>query len=382
MKRFAAAVSGFITILMAGFAHAQDPVANFYRGKQVQIRIGTPAGSGYDIAARLVAAYIGKYIPGNPGIIVQNVPGAGSLTLANQLYNTAPRDGLIIGAITNGMPTAPMLSPENARFDISRFGWIGSTAPETMTVLMWHSSGITSIRDLYEKEAVVGAVAHGTATMDNPLAANAFLGTRFKIVAGYEGSSHIDLAMERGEVMGHGGIGLVTVKARNQQWLADQKVKIVAQYGFKRHPELMDVPLFEMPKDEAARQAMTVVIARQEFGRPLLTPPGVPSERLAALRRAFDAAMKDPDLLRDAARQTMEIIPVTGEELDDLTRGSRRRRLLSPHVCARFLIPRILESSGGRRHAGRFDPSPVDDRPAASGAPGPHQPIAPDGRMC
>ena len=382
MKLFAAAVSGFITILMAGFAHAQDPVANFYRGKQVQIRIGTPAGSGYDIAARLVAAYIGKYIPGNPGIIVQNVPGAGSLTLANQLYNTAPRDGLIIGAITNGMPTAPMLSPENARFDISRFGWIGSTAPETMTVLMWHSSGITSIRDLYEKEAVVGAVAHGTATMDNPLAANAFLGTRFKIVAGYEGSSHIDLAMERGEVMGHGGIGLVTVKARNQQWLADQKVKIVAQYGFKRHPELMDVPLFEMPKDEAARQAMTVVIARQEFGRPLLTPPGVPSERLAALRRAFDAAMKDPDLLRDAARQTMEIIPVTGEELDDLTRGSRRRRLLSPHVCARFLIPRILESSGGRRHAGRFDPSPVDDRPAASGAPGPHQPIAPDGRMC
>ena len=333
MKRFAAAVSGFITILMAGFAHAQDPVANFYRGKQVQIRIGTPAGSGYDIAARLVAAYIGKYIPGNPGIIVQNVPGAGSLTLANQLYNTAPRDGLIIGAITNGMPTAPMLSPENARFDISRFGWIGSTAPETMTVLMWHSSGITSIRDLYEKEAVVGAVAHGTATMDNPLAANAFLGTRFKIVAGYEGSSHIDLAMERGEVMGHGGIGLVTVKARNQQWLADQKVKIVAQYGFKRHPELMDVPLFEMPKDEAARQAMTVVIARQEFGRPLLTPPGVPSERLAALRRAFDAAMKDPDLLRDAARQTMEIIPVTGEELDDL---SARIAATPPAVAARL----------------------------------------------
>lgn len=333
MKWFSVVFAGLLVNLLSAPAQAQDPVADFYRGKQLQIRIGTPAGSGYDIAARLVAAYIGKYIPGNPSLIVQNVPGAGSLTLTNQLYNTAPRDGTVIRAITNGMPTAPMLSPDNARFDISRFGWIGSTAPETMTVLLWHTSGINSIRDLYEKETLVGAVAHGTATMDNPLAANAFLGTKFRIVAGYEGSSHIDLAMERGEVMGHGGIGLVTVKARNQQWLADKKVKIVAQYGFKQHPELKDVPLLEMPADEAARQAMTVIIARQEFGRPLLTPPGVQPERIAALRRAFNETMKDPDLLRDAARQTMEINPVTGEELDDL---SARIMATPPSVAARL----------------------------------------------
>jgi tripartite-type tricarboxylate transporter receptor subunit TctC len=313
--------------------HAQDAVADFYRGKQVQVRIGSAPGSGYDIAARLVAAHIGKYIPGNPTLIVQNVPGAGSLTLTNQLYNTAPRDGTVIGAITNGMPTAPMLSPENARFDISRFGWIGSTAPETILVMMWHSSGITSMRDLFEKEVVVGAVAHGTATMDNPLAANAFLGTKFKIVAGYEGTTHIDLAMERGEVMGHAGIGLVTAKARNQQWLAEKKVKLVAQFGFKQNPELPDVPLFEMPKDESARQAMTVIIARQEFGRPLLTPPGVPAERLAALRLAFDAAMKDPELLKDAARQTLEINPVSGDELDKL---SARILATPPEVAARL----------------------------------------------
>jgi len=313
--------------------HAQDAVADFYRGKQVQVRIGSAPGSGYDIAARLVAAHIGKYIPGNPTLIVQNVPGAGSLTLTNQLYNTAPRDGTVIGAITNGMPTAPMLSPENARFDISRFGWIGSTAPETILVMMWHSSGITSMRDLFEKEVVVGAVAHGTATMDNPLAANAFLGTKFKIVAGYEGTTHIDLAMERGEVMGHAGIGLVTAKARNQQWLAEKKVKLVAQFGFKQNPELPDVPLFEMPKDESARQAMTVIIARQEFGRPLLTPPGVPAERLAALRLAFDTAMKDPELLKDAARQTLEINPVSGDELDKL---SARILATPPEVAARL----------------------------------------------
>ena len=314
-------------------AQAQDAVTDFYRGKQVQIRIGSAPGSGYDIAARLVAAHIGKYIPGNPALIVQNVPGAGSLTLTNQLYNTAAKDGTVIGAITNGMPTAPMLSPDNARFDISRFGWIGSTAPETITVMVWHTSGINSIRDLYEKEVVVGAVAHGTATMDNPLAANAFLGTKFKIVAGYEGTTHIDLAMERGEVMGHAGIGLVTAKARNQQWLAEKKVKMIAQYGFRQHPDLMDVPLLELPKDEAARQAMTVVVARQEFGRPLLTPPGVPPERLAALRRAFDTAMKDPELLRDAVRQSLEINPVTGEELDKL---SARIVATPPEVAARL----------------------------------------------
>ena len=327
------AALAFVLAASCAPAQAQDAVADFYRGKQVQVRIGSAPGSGYDIAARLVAAHIGKYIPGNPTLIVQNVPGAGSLTLTNQLYNTAARDGTVLGAITNGMPTAPMLSPENARFDISKFGWIGSTAPETILVMVWHSSGVNSMRDLYEKEVVVGAVAHGTATMDNPLAANAFLGTKFKIVAGYEGTTHIDLAMERGEVMGHAGIGLVTAKARNQQWIAEKKVRIVAQYGFRQNPELPDVPLLEMPADESSRQAMTVIVARQEFGRPLLTPPGVPAERLAALRRAFDASMKDPELLKDAARQTLDINPVSGDELDKL---SAKILATPPEVAARL----------------------------------------------
>jgi tripartite-type tricarboxylate transporter receptor subunit TctC len=323
----------FATLCAHTPAQAQDAVADFYRGKQVQVRIGSAPGSGYDIAARLVAAHIGKYIPGNPNVIVQNVPGAGSLTLTNQLYNTAARDGTVIGAITNGMPTAPMLSPETARFDLSKFGWLGSTAPETIMVMVWHTAPVYSIRDLYEKEVVVGGVAHGTATVDNPLAANAFLGTKFKIVSGYEGTTHIDLAMERGEVMGHAGIGLVTAKARNQLWFAEKKVRIIAQYGLKPHPELMDVPLFEMPKDPSDRQAFSVIVARQEYGRPLLTPPGVPPERLAALRHAFDAAMKDSELLADAKRQTLEINPVRGDQLDKL---SAQIAATPPDVAARL----------------------------------------------
>ena len=307
--------------LLFGLAgvQAQESVESFYRGKQIQLRIGTPPGSGYDIAGRLIAAHLGKYIPGQPGIIVQNVPGAGSLTLANQLYNTAPRDGTVLGIVTNGLPTAPLLTPDTARFDLAQFGWIGSPAPETMMVMVWHTSPVQSLEDLFKTELVVGGVAPGTATVDNPLVTNAVLGTKFKLVPGYEGTTAIDLAMERGEVQGHGGIGWVTVKARNQAWLAEKKVKIIAQYGLHKHPELQDVPLFELPKDEAARQEIFVIFARQEYGRPLLAPPGVPADRLQALRTAFVAAMKDPDFIRDAQRASMEINPTTGEELTQLS---------------------------------------------------------------
>jgi tripartite-type tricarboxylate transporter receptor subunit TctC len=317
---WSATVTAFLALACSAIgAQAQISVENFYRGKQIQLRIGTPAGSGYDIAGRLVAAHLGKYIPGHPNIIVQNVPGAGSLTLANQLYNTAARDGTVLGMVTNGLPTAPLLTPETTHFDLAQFGWIGSPAPETMMVMVWHTAPVQTIEDLLKTELVVGGVSPGTATVDNPLVANAVLGTKFKLVAGYEGTTAIDLAMERGEVQGHGGIGWVTVKARNQRWLAEKKVRIIAQYGMRKHPELQDVPLFELPKDELARQEIFVMFARQEYGRPLLAPPGVPPDRLAALRTAFLATMKDPDFIREAQRATVEINPTTGEELNKLS---------------------------------------------------------------
>jgi len=179
----------------------------------------------------------------------------------------------------------------------------------------------------------VGAVALGTATMDNPLVANAALGTRFKIIPGYDGTGAIDLAMERGEVDGHAGIGWVTAKARNQQWFREGKVRIIAQYGFTKHPELPDAPLFDLPSDPVRRQMMEVLFARQDFGRPLIAPPDVPRDRLIALRRAYDAAMKDPDLLREAAAATMEIHPLKGEELEAL---AARVLATSPEAVARL----------------------------------------------
>ena len=226
-----------------------------------------------------------------------------------------------------------MLTPETARFDISRFGWIGSPSAETMMVMLWHDAPIRDIADLYTKETLVGAAQLGTATMDNPLVANAALGTKFKIIPGYDGTNAIDLAMERGEIMGHAGIGWVTAKARNQQWMKEGKVRVVAQYGFTKNPEMPDVPLFELPADPVKRDMISVMFARQDFGRPLIAPPDTPADRLNALRRAYDETMRDPDFLREAAQASMDINPITGEALEKLAAGVKAT---SPEAVARL----------------------------------------------
>jgi tripartite-type tricarboxylate transporter receptor subunit TctC len=316
MTRLSALV--LLSIGLAGPVQAQS-VEEFYRGKRLEIRVGTGAGGGYDLAARLLARYVGKYIPGNPTTIVQNVPGAASLALMNQLYNVAPNDGTVFGVVTNGIPTAPLLTPDAVRFDLSRFRWIGSPAPETQIVMVWHKARAQTPADLFRVETIVGAIGPGTATYDVPMVTNPILGTKFKIVSGYSGLPQVDLAMERGEVEGHAALGWVSAKTRNQKWIEDGKVKILVQYGFRKHPDLPNVPLFELPKDEPDRQAITVMLIRQEFGRPFLVPPNVPAERLAALRQAFNATMRDPGFIADARKADMEVNPVSGEQLDKLS---------------------------------------------------------------
>jgi tripartite-type tricarboxylate transporter receptor subunit TctC len=303
---------------LATAAQAQS-AEDFYKGKRLEIRVGTGAGGGYDLAARLVARYIGKYIPGHPTAIVQNVPGAASLTLMNQLYAVAPRNGTVFGVVTNGVPTAPLLTPDAVRFDLARFQWIGSPAPETQIVMVWHAARTQTLAQLFTTETIVGAIGPGTATYDVPMVTNPILGTKFKIVSGYGNTAQIDLAMERGEIEGHAALGWVSAKTRNRKWIADGKVRILAQYGFRKHPDLPAVPLFDLPKDEADRQAITVMLIRQEFGRPFLVPPDVPPERLAALRKAFAATMRDPGFIADARKADLEINPVAGEELDRLS---------------------------------------------------------------
>lgn len=300
-------------------SYAQEDVAAFYRGKQLRLIVGTGAGGGYDLFARAVARHIGSHIPGNPSVIVQNQGAAGGLLMANQLYSLGPKDGTVIAAPVNGLPTAPLLEPAAARFDASKLNWIGSTNRETYVAFAWYKAPVQSLADLMHKELIVGATAPGTTLADFPLVVNRILGTRFKVVRGYDSTPQINVAMERGEVEGIGGIGWQSVKTQVPQWIADRKITVVAQYGLHRDPTLAEAPtMLEQAKTDADRAALTMMFARTEYGRPYFAPPDVPAARIEALRRAFDATMKDPDFMADAAQLQLELSPMTGEEVQAL----------------------------------------------------------------
>ena len=300
-------------------ASSADDVAAFYRGRQLRIVVGTAAGGGYDLFARAVARHIGAHIPGNPAVIVQNLPAAGGMVMTNQLYASAPRDGSVIGAPINGIPTAPLLAPAGAHFDATRLIWLGSTNREPYVAFVWRTAPVQSLAELRTRELIVGATAPGTTMVDFPLLTNDILGTKFRIVRGYEGTPQINTAIERGELEGQGGIGWAAVKAQVPQWITERKIKVIAQYGLKRHPDLADVPtMLELATSDPDRQALTMLFARTEYGRPYFLPPEVPAARVEALRRAFDATMRDPAFVADAAKLQLEIDPMTGEAVQAL----------------------------------------------------------------
>jgi len=302
-------------------ARAEEDVAQFYKGKTVRIIVGVGVGSGYDLNARLLARHLPNYIPGHPTVIVQNQPGAGSLTMTNQLFVAGPFDGTAIGASFNGMPTTPLLQPAAARFDPTKLLWVGSTNRETQVTYVWHTAPVQRIEDLQTTELIVGAQAPGSTQYDFPMLANRIFGYRFKVVTGYESTPKIHLAMERGEVHGNGATNWTTLKLLNSNWIDEKKVRVLAQWGLKKHPDLPDVPLIlDLATSEADKQALRLGIARLEYGRPFFLPPGVPAERVEALRRAFDAAMKDPALLAEAEHSKIEIDPLAGEQIADLVK--------------------------------------------------------------
>jgi tripartite-type tricarboxylate transporter receptor subunit TctC len=305
-----------LCLAAAAPAHAQEDVASFYKGKQIRLFVGSAAGSGYDIGARVVARYISKYIPGNPIVVIENQPGAASLSMTSSLYNTQPRDGTVIGAAINGMPTAPLLEPTGVRFDPTKLTWLGSTNSEVQVTYVWYTAPVQSFADLLTKELITGATQPGTTQVDFPLVANAVLGTKFKVISGYLGTTDIHKAMEAGEVQGNGSTAYATLKELNADWLAEKKVKVIAQWGFHKHPDLPDVPsILDMAKNEADKQALRLVLARLQYSRPFFAPPDLPPERTAALRRAFDMTMKDPEFLAEAAKLQLEIAPVSGEDV-------------------------------------------------------------------
>jgi tripartite-type tricarboxylate transporter receptor subunit TctC len=318
MKVGLSALLSAFYVILAVPAGAQDDVAAFYRGKQLRMIVGSAVGGGYDLFARIVARHIVHHIPGSPGIIVQNQPAAGGVVMTNQLYGQGPKDGTVIGVPINGLPTAPLLQ-SGTQFDPERLIWLGSTNREAYVAFVWHTVPVTRIAELTSKEVVVGATTPGTTMVDFPLLVNDVLGFKFKVVRGYQGTPQINLAIERGEVEGMGGLGWASVKAQTPHWISERKIKVLAQYGLKRYSELADVPtMLEFAKSDADRQAMTMLFARTEYGRPYFLPPDVPVERVAALRRAFDATMKDPAFVAEAAKLQFDVDPLTGEQVQVL----------------------------------------------------------------
>jgi tripartite-type tricarboxylate transporter receptor subunit TctC len=304
-----------LLLAIATPAAAQEDVAAFFKGKTLRLIVGIGVGSGYDINARLLARYMAAHIPGQPTIIVQNQPGAGSLTMTNALYNAGPFDGSVMGASFNGMPTTPLLQPAGARFDPVKLNWLGSTNRETQAMYVWHTAPAQVLEDARAKEIVMGAQAPGSTQFDYPVLANKLFGFKFKVVTGYESTPKIHLAMESGEV--HGTIAnWSTLKAINPGWIADKKIRIIAQWALKKNPELADVPLFlDLAKTDAERAALELMLARLEYGRPFFLPPNVPAPRLEALRRAFDATMKDPAYLAEADKLKIDVDPLSGAEV-------------------------------------------------------------------
>ena len=302
-------------ILGAGSAPADD----FFKGKQVMLMAGSAAGGANDAYARLLARHLSKHIPGNPTIVFQNVPGAGGAVLANQLYATAPRDGTAIGQVQRTLLLDPLLLDKTFNFKPLEFNWLGSLNRETNVLIMSGDSKVKSIDDAKRIESVLAAEGADTDGVIYPMLINQFLGTRFRVVSGYQGNAAMMLAIERGETDGRGGVPWSAIKLSSAQKLSDGKIKVLLQLNMMPNPELPGVPsLLDLVKNDVHRQVLELLFARQEMGRPFVLPPGVPAERVAMLRKAFVDTTKDSEFLSEADKLKFEIDVMDGEEMQKL----------------------------------------------------------------
>jgi len=306
-----------LTVGPATGATAQS-VADFYKGKKVDVLIGVGVGGEYDQQARLTARWIGKHIPGNPTLVPQNMTGAGGLKMANFLYAVAPKDGTAIGMLANNFPMLQAVEGKGIQFDANKFAWIGAISPTVETLTVWHTAKINSVADAKAREVVVGASGRGAITYVFPAVMNAILGTKFKIVTGYQGGNAINLAMEKGEVEGRNNTWS-SWKTTHPTWLKDGTIKVITWAGPKPKDMPDAIPALEsLAGNDDDRKVIELAVSGAHLGRPLATTPGVPAARVKALRDAFDATMKDADFLKDAAQMKIEVDPVRGEELQKI----------------------------------------------------------------
>jgi tripartite-type tricarboxylate transporter receptor subunit TctC len=302
------------TAVIAAPARAED-VAAFYAGKTMRMVIGYPPGGSNDIYARIVAKHIGRFIPGSPTVISQNMPGAGSLVAANYMANTAPKDGTMLAAVSQGIPLEAKIGQSQVRYDPSKFNWIGRIAASANVTFVWKTSKIMTIQDAMQHEVLLGATGAASTVALYPNVMNEVLKTKFKLVMGYKGSAEAMLAMARGEVEGH-STTWEAVQAVHSDWAKNGDIRILVQHSLKRHPDLQNVPTsVELARNDDDRAVMRLIMSAAEVGKAYFTAPDVPADRVAALRRAFDKMIKDPAFVKDLIAVHGEVDAMTGEDL-------------------------------------------------------------------
>ncbi len=311
-------VAAALILALTRVAAAND-VEDFYRGRTLTLLISYSVGGGYDLYARLLAHYLGRHIPGNPNVVPQNMPGAGGLRAANYLFSAAPKDGSMIGTFSRSIPTMPLVTPQDAHFDGRKFSWIGSMSSDTSLCLTGAKSKVKTFHDMLTMPVVMGGQF---AAADSDIYAHLYkniFGAKIKLVSGYPGTNDITLAMERGEVDGICGLSWGTLKVAHPDWMKNKSVNLLVQAALKKDPELPNVPLaLDLIDDPQKKQILYITFAPQQIGRPFAAPPGIPADRHAALSKAFDDTMKDPALLAEAAKEKMDIAPMTGGEVGEL----------------------------------------------------------------
>jgi len=317
-------IFGLMALLLLAIAypaHAQDAVAQFYKGKQIKLYIASTPGGGYDSYGRLVAQHIGKYIPGNPTVVPVNMPGAGGNRLAAYLYAVAPKDGTEFGIIFPGAVLNPLIGTQKVQDDPSKLIYLGSANVETFLCILRSDAPVKTYADVLKTPITLAASAAGGSTVDMPALENNILGAKWKVVRGYPGSREVSLAVEQGEAQGDCGVGLSSISVEHPDWQTSGKYKVIVQETNKGHPLLdsLHIPLtYSFAKTDEQRQVMELAYSQEVFGRPFAMPPNVPQPRVDALRKAFTAALKDKDLLADAKKQRLDIDPISGEEVQKL----------------------------------------------------------------
>jgi tripartite-type tricarboxylate transporter receptor subunit TctC len=304
-----------VAAFTAGAAAAQSVLP---AGKTVQMIIGFGPGGGYDLWGRTVARHLGRHLPGNPGVVAQNMPGAGSYVAANHIYNTAPKDGTVLGIIARDVALGPLTGAAGARFDATKLSWIGSPAKEINVCIAYHTAAVKNVRDLFQRELIVGDTGPGTGTRSYPKALNELLGMKFKLVGGFQSSADVFLAMERGEVEGFCE-SLDSIKNRRPDWISNKTVAVLFYGTSAPNAALNDIPfILDLARHDEQKRTLEFLYAGQGIGRPFVAPPELSPERLRMLREAFAATMKDPAFIAEAHTRNLELDPIGGEDLANI----------------------------------------------------------------